>query len=225
MSSSAIGHPSPNFNARPDGAQVDMLVLHYTGMRTGAAALDRLCDPAAQVSAHYLIEEDGRVFQLVAEAARAWHAGVSSWRGNANVNDRSVGIELVNPGHEYGYRPFADAQMTALRELAAGILGRHPIPARNVVGHSDVAPTRKQDPGELFDWRGLAAAGIGLWPAGGADPLAEEDAAAALAEIGYDVADLAAALTAFQLRFRPDRVDGVCDAATRARLAAVTAML
>ncbi len=161
MSGQVTDHPSPNFGPRPDGIVIDMLVIHYTGMPSGAAALRRLCDPVAEVSAHYLIEEDGRLFRLVGEAERAWHAGVASWRGESNINDRSIGIELVNPGHDYGYRPFPAAQMAALIALAGDILTRHPILTRNVVGHSDVAPSRKQDPGELFDWHALAAAGIG----------------------------------------------------------------
>lgn len=185
-----------------------MLVIHYTGMRSAAAALQRLRDPAAQVSAHYLIDEDGRVCRLVPEAMRAWHAGVSYWRGHRDVNGRSIGIELVNPGHEFGYRPFPEPQMQALIDVAADILRRHPIPARNVVGHSDVAPDRKQDPGELFDWPRLAGNGIGLWPkpaeaAGG-------DMEAMLAEYGYD-ASAALAVTAFQRHFQPGKLDGVAD--------------
>ena len=156
---------SLSFDARPDGIRIDMLVLHYTGMESAEAALARLRDPAARVSAHYLIDEDGRVARLVEERERAWHAGVASWRGAADINARSIGIELVNPGHEFGYRPFPEAQMAALIELAGDILARFPdIRPRNVVAHSDVAPTRKMDPGELFDWRLLAEYGIGLWP-------------------------------------------------------------
>ena len=155
---------SPNFDARPPGARIDMLVLHYTGMVSAEAAIERLCDPAAKVSAHYLIDEDGAVRRLVDENHRAWHAGEASWRGKSDINARSLGIELVNPGHEFGYRPFPEAQMAALEALAQDILARHTIEARNVVGHSDVAPRRKTDPGELFDWRRLAEAGIGLWP-------------------------------------------------------------
>src|SRR5262249_42163258 len=143
---------------------IDMLVLHYTGMQSAAAAIDRLCDPAAKVSAHYLIEEDGTAWRLVDETRRAFHAGVSFWQGTTDVNSASIGIELVNPGHEWGYRPFPDAQMQTLETLAQEILRRHAIPPDRVVGHSDVAPARKQDPGELFDWRRLADAGIGLWP-------------------------------------------------------------
>lgn len=199
-----------------------MLVLHYTGMPSAEEALVRLCDPAAKVSAHYLIDEDGTVVALVDEARRAWHAGVAYWRGARDVNGRSIGIELVNPGYEFGYRPFPEAQMAALENLAKGILVRHPIPARNVVGHSDVAPTRKQDPGELFDWRRLAAAGIGLWPENVVPHTASQDAVAAmLAEYGYDVADVPAAIVAFQRRFRPERIDGVADADTVGRVAAL----
>ena len=202
---------SPNFNARPEGASIDMLVLHYTGMQSAEAALTRLCDPAAEVSAHYMIDEAGQVFALVDEEDRAWHAGVSVWRGEANVNNRSIGIELVNPGHEFGYRPFPEAQMAALIELANGSLWRWPIPPRHVLGHADVAPRRKQDPGELFDWRRLAEAGIGLWPEPGA---VEGDAAAMLAAYGYETEDLSASLTAFQRHFRPARCDGAADEET-----------
>ncbi len=223
MSSQVTDHPSPNFGVRPDGIVIDMLVIHYTGMRTGATALKRLCDPAAEVSAHYLIEEDGRLFRLVAEAERAWHAGVGLWRGDSNINDRSIGIELVNPGHEYGYRPFPAAQMAALIGLAGDILARHPIPAQNVVGHSDVAPMRKQDPGELFDWRALAAAGIGAWPDAPGDGDGG-DVGALLTEIGYDSSDLELALVAFQRRYLPARVDGQLDADVLNQLAAVAAL-
>ena len=212
--------PSPNFDSRPDGAPVDMLVLHYTGMRTAAAALDRLTDPGARVSAHYVVEEDGTVWRLVDERARAWHAGISAWRGETDINGRSVGIELVNPGHEFGYRPFPDAQMEAVIELAKGILERHPIPPRNVVGHADIAPSRKTDPGELFDWPRLAAAGIGLWPADGQKAGAGGHARE-LGGIGYDTADLAAAVTAFQRRFRPSSIDGEIDAETGRLIGAV----
>ncbi len=212
--------PSPNFDRRPDGAPIDMLVLHYTSMRTAAAALDRLTDPEARVSAHYVIEEDGTVWRLVDEKARAWHAGISAWRGETDINGRSVGIELVNPGHEFGYRPFPGAQIEALIGLAKSVLARHPIPPRNVVGHADVAPARKMDPGELFDWPRLAAAGIGLWPPDGQDTGAGGHAAE-LGGIGYDTADLPAAVTAFQRRFRPSSVDGEIDAETSRLIGAV----
>ena len=215
--------PSPNHDDRPDGAPVDMLILHYTGMRSGAAAIDRLCDPAAKVSAHYVVEEDGQVFRLVPESRRAWHAGISHWRGVSGLNARSIGIEVVNPGHEHGYRPFAALQMAALCDLCRAILARHPIPAWNVVGHSDVAPDRKEDPGEFFDWEGLAAHGVGLWPR--AAGRGDGDALRLLGAIGYRTdLPLPVLLRAFQRHWRPGRVDGVADAETLARLHAVAAL-
>lgn len=226
-----IDQPSPNFGERRPaeeggGALIDMLVLHYTGMESGEAALDRLCDPAAEVSAHYLVEEDGRVFRLVDEEKRAWHAGVASWRGVSDVNSRSIGIEIVNPGHEFGYRDFPGAQMAAVETLCLEILARHPIPPRNVVGHSDIAPQRKTDPGELFDWPRLAAAGIGVWP-GDADLLDMDRASLTclLAEIGYDTADFASALRAFQRHFRPGRVTGRIDPETARRVLGLAELL
>ena len=202
---------------------VDTLILHYTGMQSGQAAIDRLRDPAAAVSSHYVVEEDGMVWRLVPEDRRAFHAGVSAWRGHEALNGRSIGIEVVNPGHEWGYRPFPALQMAALCDLCLGILLRHPIPPRNVVGHSDVAPDRKQDPGELFDWQGLAANGVGLWP--GPDGAAVADPGAVLRAIGYPVPDLATALRAFQRHWRPDAVTGEADPGTLARLGAVLAAI
>lgn len=155
-------HPSPNFDERE--REIDMIVLHYTGMKTGREALERLCDPEAKVSAHYLIEEDGRVFQMVEESKRAWHAGISHWRGVDGVNHNSIGIEIVNPGHEWGYRKFTQAQYDALIPLCQAIKARYNIPDINIIGHEDVAPDRKQDPGELFDWELLAKNGLGIWP-------------------------------------------------------------
>jgi len=220
---------SPNHDARPEAGRVDMLVLHYTGMKTAAEAIDRLCDPAAKVSAHYVIDEDGTVWRLVDESRRAWHAGVSFWQGTENVNAASIGIELVNPGHEWGYRAFPDPQMVALEALVRELLKRHPIPADRVVGHSDVAPLRKQDPGELFDWPRLARAGVGLWPMEPAPPPADVAAAQAmLARIGYRVPrsgllddETRQVLVAFQRRFRQSRVDGALDPGTAAQLATV----
>jgi N-acetylmuramoyl-L-alanine amidase len=203
-----VARPSPNHDARGD-APVDILVLHYTGMRTAQEALARLCDPAAKVSAHYTVDRDGTVYAHVPEERRAWHAGLSYWAGTRNVNARSIGVEIVNPGHEFGYIPFTDNQMEALIDLACAIMARHPIPPARVVGHSDVAPSRKQDPGELFPWRCLAEYRIGVWPAAAA-PV--DDVAQGLARHGYDPeAPLADVVTAFQRHFRPARVDGVAD--------------
>lgn len=204
-----VDHPSPNHGARAEGTEIDMLVLHYTGMKSAEAALARLCDPAAQVSAHYMIDGDGSVQRLVPEDRRAWHAGVAYWRGHNDVNSRSIGIELVNPGHDHGYCVFPEEQMVVLTELATAILARHPIPPRNVIGHSDIAPDRKTDPGELFDWQRLAAAGIGLWPGEGDADIA--DIPEMLSLYGYDPGN-EAALAAFQRHFRPARIDGQPDA-------------
>lgn len=159
-----VSHPSPNFGDRPDGCKIDILVLHYTGMQSGEAALERLCDPESSVSCHYLIEEDGRIFQLVDENKRAWHAGIGVWQDCCDVNSHSIGIEIVNPGHEFGYRPFPEIQIKSVTALCAQILARHHIPASRIIGHSDLAPDRKEDPGELFPWQKLAENGIGLCP-------------------------------------------------------------
>ena len=228
--------PSPNFDART--APPSLIVLHYTGMQSGKAALDRLRDPEAKVSSHYLVEEDGRVFRLVAEERRAWHAGVSYWRGRRNVNGESIGIEIVNPGHEFGYRPFPEAQILSVIALLTDIRTRWDIEDRDIVGHSDIAPTRKEDPGELFPWKRLAEAGHGLWaewpPAPGA-PIGEGEEGAAvfalqagLTRLGYDLppsgrfdADTATVVRAFQRHWRPERVDGIADGETRARLIAL----
>lgn len=156
--------PSPNFNDRKAN-HVDMIIMHYTGMKTAEDALNRMCDPESEVSAHYMIDEDGTVYVLVEEDKRAWHAGVSYWEGRNDINSHSIGIELVNPGHEWGYREFPNIQIQALIELCHDIFKRHPIKPEYVLGHEDVAPTRKQDPGELFPWRELALEhNIGVWP-------------------------------------------------------------
>ena len=238
-------HPSPNFNDRKH--PIDMLVLHYTGMETGQEALDRMCDPAAEVSAHYMVWEDGQIAQLVGEDKRAWHAGVSSWQGDADLNSRSIGIEIVNGGHDWPLAggelpPFPDAQIEALIALCQGILGRWTIPQTRIVGHSDIAPARKDDPGEHFPWARLAEAGIGLWPTA---PLAtsalpkEElhligrglgrgdrtDAVSRvqtmLVEIGYELvqtgdydAATEAVIRAFQRRWVQDQVTGQADLRT-----------
>ena len=163
-------NPSDNYEDRPFGVVIDTIILHYTGMPTAQEALDRLCDASmdarqhGRVSAHYMIEEDGKILALVDERDRAWHAGVSYWRGRDNLNDCSIGVELVNPGHEFGYRPFPRVQLDALLELCQSIMKRHPIRSEFVLGHSDIAPMRKRDPGEKFNWRFLARGGVGLWP-------------------------------------------------------------
>lgn len=202
--------PSPNFDARKH--VIDTIVLHYTGMRTGEEALERLCDPAANVSAHYLVEEDGRVFHLVAEENRAWHAGIAYWKGDSEINARAIGVEIVNPGHEWEYREFPDVQIDAAIALLKDIRTRHEIPLQRVLAHSDVAPTRKDDPGEKFPWARLAAAGVAIGPyAGPPDKtIPYTEAVAALRSIGYEVYDIvpgipatAAALLAFQRRFCP----------------------
>ncbi|MGH7032083.1 MAG: N-acetylmuramoyl-L-alanine amidase [Stellaceae bacterium] len=219
--------PSPNHDRRSEPARIDMLVLHYTGMQSAEAALDRLCDRRARVSAHYVIDESGVIWRLVPEAQRAFHAGLSCWQGERDLNFVSIGVEIVNPGHEWGYRPFPQAQMSALESLCAEILLRHPIPPSRIVGHSDIAPDRKTDPGELFDWPRLARAGIGLWPEPRQPkPKAASDrlqVAAQLAAIGYCTAPASEvlALAAFQRRFRPARIDGVVDSETAARITEV----
>ncbi len=228
-----IDTPSPNFDARQ--APPDMVLLHYTGMQTGEAALARLRDREAKVSAHYLIDEDGRLFGLVAEARRAWHAGLSFWRGERDINAVSIGVELVNPGHEFGYRDFPDVQIETLIALLGEVRGRWDIPDARVLGHSDVAPDRKQDPGERFPWKRLAEAGHGLWVEPPASPgaplgLGEEGTGvfalqAGLSRLGYDCAPsghyeprTATVIAAFQRHWRPAGVDGIADGETRARL-------
>jgi N-acetylmuramoyl-L-alanine amidase len=215
--------PSPNHDARPKGMPIDILVLHYTGMKTGEEALARLTDPTSKVSAHYTIDRDGRIYRHVAEDRRAWHAGVSYWAGERNVNARSIGIEIVNPGHEFGYVPFTDPQIAALIDLSRGVFERHPIPPARVVAHSDVAPARKEDPGELFPWKCLSEYGIGLWPdarplkcSGAVPAVSAQDAAASLARFGYGVPPevdlpLEKVITAFQRHYRPARLDGAWD--------------
>jgi len=214
-----IDCPSPNFDERDQ--PVSIVVLHYTGMEDGPSAIQRLCDPEAHVSCHYLIAEDGAVLRMVPEDKRAWHAGQSYWRGMHRLNGASIGIEIVNPGHEHGYRPFPAPQMNALLPLLADIVRRHQIPKANVVGHSDIAPARKQDPGELFDWALLAKHGLAVarptrdlvdpvWTDGGF--------LLALERYGYDVRDAQAAVLAFQRRFRPELLDGIIDGECRAIL-------
>jgi N-acetylmuramoyl-L-alanine amidase len=217
--SSIIDCPSPNFDERD--LPVSLLVLHYTGMEDAVSAFRRLTDPEARVSAHYLIAEDGQVARLVPEEKRAWHAGKSYWRGITDVNSASIGIELVNPGHDHGYQPFPEQQMASLVSLMGEIVGRYGITRGNIVGHSDVAPARKQDPGELFDWERLAALRLALpRPAKYlTDPhWTDSGFLLALERFGYDIIDQQAAIRAFQRRFRPETIDGVIDGQCRAIL-------
>ncbi|MBI1245902.1 MAG: N-acetylmuramoyl-L-alanine amidase [Alphaproteobacteria bacterium] len=234
---------SPNFDARPDGVRPEILVLHYTDTNTLDETLAILLDRAREVSAHYVVAEDGTVHALVDEDKRAWHAGKASWRGFSDVNARSIGIEIQNPGHRCGYRPFPDAQIAAVCELARDICARHKIAPRDVVGHSDVASMRKRDPGEFFPWTKLAAAGVGLnpvdVPASDAREYGPGESGAAIAEAQRDLArigygcpqtgmlddETAAVLVAFQRRWRQTRFDGRLDGQTRALLGAVVAQI
>lgn len=225
--------PSPCYNDRPDGT-ISMLILHYTGMRSLEDALDKLSKAEGKVSCHYLVSEKGDIYAMVPEEKRAWHAGVSHWRGRDNLNDVSIGIEIENPGHEWGYRPFPPAQMDAVVALCQDILSRHAIPPRNVIAHSDIAPMRKEDPGELFDWKWLAAQGVGLWPEGGdqGSGIRDQNDISAiqkkLATYGYGlpVTGEMDALTiktiiAFQRHFRPSKLDGRWDAECESLLQAL----
>ncbi len=241
---SLIELPSPNFNERT--APPDMVVLHYTGMRSGKAALERMCDPAAQVSAHYCVDQDGSVYRLVPEERRAWHAGVSFWKGETGLNDTSIGIEIVNPGHEFGYQDFPAAQVDAVIGLLDAMRGRWDIADSRILGHSDIAPERKEDPGERFPWKTLAEHGHGLWvtpdmpPDGTMGPaLGPADAGlgvfslqAALGKLGYNSlaggpydAETSTIVTAFQRHWLPDQIgtalEGMADARLRVTLMAL----
>jgi N-acetylmuramoyl-L-alanine amidase len=213
-------NPSPNFDER--GRGVDMIVLHYTGMKTGKEALDRLTDAAARVSSHYLVDEDGTIHALVPEAMRAWHAGVGAWKGETDLNARSIGVEIVNPGHEFGYRKFPKKQIDMVIALVKDIRTRHDVPVTRVLGHSDVAPQRKEDPGELFPWGKLAAEGVAVarYKGEGDPSVSYEAALAMLRAIGYDAPDKAhaAALVAFQRRFCPEALAQGFNPLTKAAL-------
>ena len=217
-----LSTPSPNHDER--ALPISMIVLHYTGMHTAAAAIERLCDPAAKVSAHYLVEEDGIVHTMVDEARRAWHAGRSHWRGVTDVNSASIGIEIVNPGHECGYRPFPPPQVSAVVRLVHEIKDRQEITRGNVVGHADIAPARKRDPGELFPWAELARRRLAL-PRPTRNLMDPQWTGAgfllALERFGYDVVEPMAAIMAFQRRFRPELIDGEVDAECRMILLAL----
>ncbi len=220
--------PSPNFNERKPDVPLRYIVLHYTGMNTPAEWVKAVCDPATELSAHYLIEENGRVVQLVDEAHRAWHAGKSFWRGITDMNSASIGIELANPGHENGYKAYSLMQIAAVKEMVRDIVRRRKLDPRTcLLGHSDIAPTRKSDPGERFPWRELAQDGLGLWPepqeedAGAFD---EREATVLLSRIGYDVranVEVKAALQAFQRRYHPEGLNGKPDSAAMAKLRAL----
>ena len=231
-----VQSPSPNYDIRD--RPPDMIILHYTGMPTGGEALAWLCNPESKVSAHYMVEEDGTVFALVPEQYRAWHAGQSYWRGERDINSCSIGVEIVNPGHAWGYRPFPDLQIQAVIALLTDIRSRWRVLNAQILAHSDVAPERKEDPGELFPWKRLSESGHGLWAEPDPDPgppLAEGDAGTAvfalqagLTQLGYDSppsgtydAATSAIILAFQRHWREQRVDGAADGETRARLTAL----
>ncbi len=214
-----IWTPSPNFGERK--LSVSMLVLHYTGMQDGPSAIEWLANPESGVSAHYVVTEDGQIIHMVSEENRAHHAGKSHWRGLTDVNSASIGVEIVNPGHEWGYRPFPSEQMDALVPLVSEIVKTYSIEPRNVVGHSDIAPARKQDPGELFDWQMLARLKLAVKrPSKNPVDPGWSDAAflLALGRYGYDIDDGRAAIVAFQRRFRPENIDGLVDGECRAIL-------
>jgi N-acetylmuramoyl-L-alanine amidase len=234
---------SPNYQPRKNGLQPSILLLHYTGMESAAAALAHLCDVRSNVSCHYLVDEDGRIVQMVAESERAWHAGQSHWAGEDDVNSASIGIEVVNPGHDIDYRDFPDTQIAAVIELARDIAGRHGIEPRHIIGHSDVAPRRKKDPGEKFPWPMLAAAGVGHWIAplpvdgdeGHGHGASGEDILRAqrlLSSYGYLIGvngrfgrEMETVVAAFQRHFRPARVDGRLDRSTLETLETLVASL
>jgi N-acetylmuramoyl-L-alanine amidase len=225
---SVISRSSPNFDARNPRVPLRFIVLHYTGMKSAEEALARLCDPAAKVSAHYLIDEEGQAFHLVDEQHRAWHAGESCWQGITDINSASIGVELSNPGHEFGYQAFPSAQINALKELMHDIIRRHNLSPAATLAHSDVAPERKQDPGELFPWRELAAEGLGLWPVPQEADYAsasEGDTRALLKAIGYEClpGGEKPALLAFQRHYYPENLTGEADPETVARLRALAA--
>ncbi len=234
--------PSPNHGERKGNQRPDMILLHYTGMPDASVALERLCSPGSEVSSHYVVLEDGRVIQMVQESRRAWHAGAAFWAGQTDINSCSIGIEIANPGHDYGYPDFPSRQIAAVTALCRGIQTRNTIAPVRVLAHSDVAPSRKQDPGEKFPWRTLWDSGVGHWvtPA----PITGEGAVLSLGDRGDAVTEMQDALAkygygiavngtfdsathdvvkAFQRHFRPERVDGVSDHSTRITLRDLTA--
>ena len=216
---------SPNFNDRPKDIVPNILVIHYTGMQSLDQALQRLMSSNSQVSAHYLISRKGEIFKLVSEEKRAWHAGVSYWRGETDINSYSIGIELENPGHEFGYSKFPKVQMSVLTELCVEIINKYSISPENIVGHSDIAPRRKKDPGELFDWKSLAKKGVGLWPEPILNKITLESFEKSLNDFGYEVVDLRSTITAFQRHYLPDKVSGISDATTQKTLATLMSLV
>jgi N-acetylmuramoyl-L-alanine amidase len=226
--------PSPNHGERAGGRHADMIVLHYTGMLDAEAALNLLTASSSEVSAHYFVHEDGRIVQLVQENRRAWHAGNAYWAGEADINSCSIGIEIVNPGHDYGYPDYPKRQIAAVTALCRSIQTRNTIPPARILGHSDVAPSRKRDPGEKFPWRTLYDSGVGNWvkpapimefgqvlkPGEHGEPVAIMQKM--LAEYGYGVeinseydSQTRDVVTAFQRHFRPERIDGIFDPSSR----------
>ena len=235
MSLFVIPSPSPSHNERAPGKTPRYVILHYTGMPEGEGARERLCDPAAEVSAHYLIERNGQIWQLVPEERRAWHAGIASWQGEQDMNSLSIGVELANRGHRHGYQPYPTEQIDACIALLHEICARHPgIAPQNLLAPSDIAPQRKEDPGELFPWQILAAQGLGLWPdtlsPAPSEPMAYTEARALLRRIGYDCPaegeydpGLRRILLAFQRHWLPAHLSGLADARTVPVLQAVAA--
>lgn len=235
-------HPSPNIEPRRGGAQPNILVMHYTGLPTVEKSIEILSRPDCKVSCHYVVDLDGRVTQMVAESMRAWHAGVSSWHGETDINSYSIGIEIQNVGHNRDYPDFPAPQMEMVRDLARDIISRHSIPPQNVVAHSDIAPGRKTDPGEKFNWAWLHRHGVGHWVTG-ADVATNESSIqpgdcgeriknfqSRLKQYGYGIevtgchdACSVIVTTAFQRHFRPECFDGCVDAETDARIAALLA--
>jgi N-acetylmuramoyl-L-alanine amidase len=225
--------PSPTHDERKDGREPDIILLHYTGMKTGQAALERLCAPDSKVSSHYFVFEDGRIVQLVQEGRRAWHAGISHWAGESDINSSSIGIEIVNPGHDNGYPDFPSRQIAAVIALSKGIMARRGIRRERVLAHSDVAPSRKQDPGEKFPWRLLASSGVGEWVT--PSRITDKGPSFSFGDEGDDIRGWQMSLadfgygspvttkfdettrdvvSAFQRHFRPAKVDGVADGST-----------
>ncbi len=238
-----LSYPSPNFDERPAGAVIDTVVLHYTDMHSAEAALARLADPEAKVSAHYLVAEDGRIYSMVEDRRRAWHAGESHWRGVNGMNATSIGIEIANLGHSNGYPEFPARQMDAVLELVRALKAEHGIDDRGIVGHSDIAFLRKQDPGEKFPWAWLAEQGVGIFPFGAKPILGAElkrgDSGTVVMKLQQSLANWGyglkidgaygekteACVIAFQRHYRPDDLSGVWDNACAGRLAMLHAMV